>query len=134
MGKKEVFLTCRHFGIFRSFWGKYNAESEDLVLDFRQNDKSEWTSIGRSKKSMSYIVQNISDEGVIRKVEMQYTNDCEDFKRYCSARIDISVQIKYDECLSDPKMLSFRCRLLSRNETLDKSREERLPLKGEKTK
>lgn len=128
-GRNEVSLMC---SVFRRFWyGSYD-DNIDLVLDFRQNDKSEWTSIGRSNKSMSYIVPNISDEGIIRKVEMQNNNICEKFRRYCSA--SFSVQIKYDECLSDPKMPTFRCRILSRNQTLDISWEVRLPLKGEKTK
>ena len=132
-GKNEVSLTCWEKG-FSGFWSRYKADNKDLVLDFRQNDKSEWTSIGRSNKSMSYIVQNTSGEGIIRKIEMQNNNDCKNSKKHCSHEARFSIQIEYDECLSDKNMPTFRCRILSRNETLDISREIRLPLKGEKTK
>ena len=129
-GQNQVSITCRNYGLFGELWGRYISDNEDLVLDFRQNDKSEWTSIGRSDKSMSYMVQNISGEGMIRKVEMH----CENFRRICLHVARFSVQIKYDECLMDKKIPTFRCRILSRNETFDISREVRLPLKGEKTK
>lgn len=104
----------------------------NLVLDFRQNYKSDWTSIGRSDISIPYIVQNIPGDGIIKRVEMMYPKDCTWINNKCSAII--SVQIKYDECLSDKKIPIFRCRILRRNRTYRISREERLPLEGEKTK
>ena len=125
-------LTCQENRFLRRLVGEYYAYTTDLVLDFRQNDKSDWTSIGGSNKPMSYIVHNISGEGIIRKVELQYKNDCAKFREYCWAKF--SVQIEYYECLSDKKMPTFRCRSLGNNQTLYKSREGRLPLKGEKTK
>ncbi|XP_078321376.1 uncharacterized protein LOC111113126 [Crassostrea virginica] len=59
---------------------------------------------------------------------MKYTKDCTRINYECSAII--SVQIKYDECLSDKKIPIFRCRILRRNHTYRISREERLPLEG----
>lgn len=127
--RKKVYFMC----IFnKRFRNQHSADIfKDVVFDFRQNDKSEWKSIGRSKKSMSYIVQNIPGEDIIKKVEM-YRYECEISSYRCSA--SIAVDFKYDECLSYSKMPTFRCRILNRNETLDISRVLRLPLKGEKIK
>lgn len=110
------------------FYIGYDTDNMELVLDFRQNNKSDWTSIGGRVISIPYIVQNISGDGIIKRVEMIYDYTPRGFSAI------ISVQIKYDECLSDKKIPIFRCRILSRNHTLHISREERLPLEGEKTK
>ena len=102
----------------------------ELVLDFRQNDKSEWTSIRRSNTSKSHFVRDVSANGIVRKIRfMDY--DCETPFRYmCS--VDISVQVQFEQCLRDSEKPTFRCRILSRNLTVERSDDVRLQLTGEK--
>lgn len=131
-GKHNVILTCD------AFMGRRFTFNDDVNfgLDFRQNKKSEWIPIGRSNKFMSYIEHNVSADGIIQKIEMQYTPGCE-FSSRCNVRI--SVEIKFDECLGDSEIPTFRCRILDGNKTLDKikepdrSNEVQLSLIGEKT-
>ena len=127
-GKHNVFLTCMYDAImYRIF--TFN-DDVNFGLEFRQNKKSEWIPIGRSNKYMSYIEHNVSADGIIQKIEMQYKPGCK-FSSSCYARI--SVEIKFDECLSDSEIPTFRCRILDGNKTLDRSNEVQLSLIGEKT-
>lgn len=108
-------------------------------LDFRQNKNSEWIPIGRSDKSLLYIEHNVSADGIIKKIEMQYDPRCEFFPRYPRCNVFISVQIQFEECLSDSEIPTFRCRILDGNNKLvnikesDRSRELQLSLIGEKS-
>nr|XP_022306829.1 uncharacterized protein LOC111113125 isoform X4 [Crassostrea virginica] len=109
-------------------------------LDFRQNKNSEWIPIGRSDKSMLYIEHNVSADGIIKKIEMQYDRPCESFPRFPRCNVFISVQIQFEECLSDSEIPTFRCRILDGKNTLvnikesDRSRELQLSLIGRRPK
>ena len=115
-GKHNVFLKCRYY-VFRYGRNTFN-DDVNFGLDFRQNKKSEWIQIGRSNKYMSYIEHNVSADGIIQKIEMQYTPGCE-FSRPRRCNVRISVEIKFYECLSDSEIPTFRCRILDGNKTLD---------------
>ena len=100
----------------------------ELVLDFRQNDKSEWTSIRRSNTSSSQFEQDVSANGIVRKIRFLYY-DCDIYL----CLVDIRVQVQFEHCLRDSEKPTFRCRFLSRNLTVDRSEDVRLQLTGENT-
>ena len=113
-------------------YSKDDNDEIELVLDFRQNDKSEWTSIRNSNTSRSHFVQNLPGNGTVRKIRfMDY--DCESPFRY-RCTVDISVQVQFEQCLRDSEKPTFRCRILSKNLTVDRSEDVRLQLTGENTK
>ncbi|XP_078320702.1 uncharacterized protein LOC111112994 isoform X3 [Crassostrea virginica] len=122
-GKTEVPMMCRSFERYSK-----DYDEIELVLDFRQNDKSEWTSIRNSNTSRSHFVQNLPGNGTVRKIRfMNY--DCESPFRYrCS--VDFSVQVQFEQCLRDSEKPTFRCRILSKNLTVDRSEDVRLQLTG----
>ena len=135
-GKNNVVCTCMY-----DVYGSKRYMFDDDVkfgLDFRQHKNSEWIPIGKTDKSMLYIEHNVSANGIIKKIEMQYDPPCAFFPRFPRCNVFISVQIKFEECLSDSQIPTFRCRILDRNETLvnikepDKSKVQ-LSLIGEKT-
>ena len=119
-------ITCDSFiGYY-----KINYDEKELVLDFRQNDKSEWTSIRRSNTSKSHFVRDVSANGIVRTIRF-IDYDCETPIRFiCS--VDISVQVQFEQCLKDSEKPTFRCRILSRNLTVERSGNVRLQLTGEK--
>nr|XP_022306617.1 uncharacterized protein LOC111112994 [Crassostrea virginica] len=123
-GTTEVPMRCISF----ERYSKDDNDEKELVLDFRQNDKSEWTSIRNSNTSRSHFVQNLPGNGTVRKIRfMDY--DCESPFRYrCS--VDISVQVQFEQCLRDSEKPTFRCRILSKNLTVDRSEDVRLQITG----
>ncbi|XP_022306828.2 uncharacterized protein LOC111113125 isoform X3 [Crassostrea virginica] len=137
-GKNNVFFTC----MYDASGSKRYMFDDDVKfgLDFRQNKNSEWIPIGRSDKSLLYIEHNVSADGIIKKIEMQYDPRCEFFPRYPRCNVFISVQIQFEECLSDSEIPTFRCRILDGNNKLvnikesDRSRELQLSLIGRRPK
>lgn len=109
-------------------YSKDDNDEIELVLDMRQNVKSEWTSI-RSNTSKSPFVQNVSTNGIVRKIQFLHF--------FCSSSlcdVDIRVQVQFKQCLNDSEKPTFRCRFLSRNRTVEISEDVQLPLKGENDK
>ena len=104
-----------------------NNDEIELALDFRQNDKSEWTSIRRSNTSISHFVRDVSGNGIVRKIRFRDYR-CDTYPCY----VVIRVQVQFEHCLSDSEKPTFRCRILSRNLTVERSDDVRLHLRGEK--